>query len=74
MSASIQPLSRVTSAHASITSSNAVSTRISKSRNERLSDRETLIPSSGSTARRTGLNQCIGDPGSPIGMGKMPAR
>ncbi len=74
ISGSIQPLSRRGSAQASSTSSNAVSTRISKSRAERRSDRDTCIPRTGSTPRRTGLHQYIGSPRVPDGIGNMPRR
>ena len=61
-------------AHASITSPNAVSTRISKSaaRTRLRSERETLNSSTCSTIRGSGLHQRIGWPAE--NQGKMPRR
>ena len=51
---SIQPCGRLGSAHPRITSSNAVSTRISKRRCDRRNERLTCIPSRGMTPRGSG--------------------
>ncbi len=71
MRRSIQPCGRRGSAQAARTSSKAVSTRISKVRAERRSDRDTRIASSRSTPRLAGHHQPTE---RPSGIGNSPDR
>ena len=71
---SIQPSGRSGSAQPATTSSNALSTRISKCLQDWRSERETRIPSRGSTPRRAGDHQCIGSCRPGPGIGNMPER
>jgi hypothetical protein len=68
----IQAYSLLGSAHASITSSNAVSTRISNREHDRRSDRLTRSPSTGRMARGSGDHHRMGP--SPGDIGNRPLR
>ena len=71
----IQPPGRRGSAQPPTTSAKAVSTRTSKARTARRSERVTRSPSRGSTPRSTGLNHASGSRRRvPDGIGKSPLR
>ncbi len=70
---SIQACGRAGSAHAHITSANAVSMRVSKCRADFRSDRDTCIASSGITPRGSGDHHATG-PSSPSRIGNSPVR
>ena len=67
MSRVIHPASRAGSPQRATTSSKAVSTRISKSRHERRSDRDTTSPSSGTIPRCAGREPVHRRPGAVLG-------
>ena len=69
----IHPSGRSLRPHSATTSSKAVSMRISKSRADLRSERDTRSPSSGSTPRSTGENHPSSSLSDATGIGKRPA-